>query len=362
MYNHDILLEVKDLETHFFLREGVVRAVDGVSFIIRRGQTLGVLGESGCGKSVTGFSILRLVRSPGRIVGGQILLHREAPMLPTLRPETGTLSARSGAGGEVIDIVQLAPNSEAMRQLRGAEIAMVFQEPMTSLDPVYTVGDQILEAITYHQPMPKREAREGVIDILRRVNLPNPEQLIDRYPHQLSGGMRQRAMIAMALSCRPSLLIADEPTTALDVTTEAQILELMNELKREFNMSILFITHNLGVIAEMAEEVIVMYLGRVVEQTDVRSLFHAPKHPYTQALLRSIPKIGQKSSTRLEAIKGMVPTPHDTPPGCPFHPRCSAFIPGKCDTAQPRLRDVGGGHLVSCFLYEDTSIYNKVIG
>jgi oligopeptide/dipeptide ABC transporter ATP-binding protein len=354
MSERDLLIEVKELETHFFLREGIVRAVDGVSFTIRQGHTLGVLGESGCGKSVTGFSILRLVRAPGRVVGGQILLHRDPPSLPTAR--------RPGPNGDVVDLVKLHPDSEAMRQIRGAEIAMVFQEPMTSLDPVYTIGNQIMEAITYHQQVSKEEARVGAIEILRRVNMPNPEQIVDRYPHQLSGGMRQRAMIAMALSCRPRLLIADEPTTALDVTTEAQILELMNELKREFNMSILFITHNLGVIAEMAEEVIVMYLGRVVEQTDVVSLFQSPKHPYTQALLRSIPKIGQKSSARLESIKGMVPTPQEMPAGCPFHPRCPAFMPGTCDTAQPALRDVGGGHLVRCFLYEDAPSFDKVIG
>jgi peptide/nickel transport system ATP-binding protein len=348
MRENDVLLEVKDLQTHFFLREGVVRAVDGVSFTIRRGYTLGVLGESGCGKSVTGFSILRLVRSPGRVVGGEILLHRREQEV--------------SQGDPVVDLVKLHPNSEAMRRLRGAEIAMVFQEPMTSLDPVYTIGDQIIEAIVYHQEVTKREAKEGAVEILRRVNMPNPHEILDRYPHQLSGGMRQRAMIAMALSCRPRLLIADEPTTALDVTTEAQILELMNELKRELNMSILFITHNLGVIAEMAEDVIVMYLGRVVEQTDVRSLFHAPKHPYTQALLRSIPKIGYKSDTRLESIKGMVPTPHDIPPGCPFHPRCPAFMPGKCDTAQPQLVDAGGGHRVSCFLYETAPVSDQVRG
>lgn len=339
MQKNDVLVEVKELETHFFLREGIIRAVDGVSFAIRRSHTLGVLGESGCGKSVTGFSLLRLVRSPGKIVGGNILLH---------------LDGRSGASQqrEIVDLVALDPNSEAMRRIRGAEIAMVFQEPMTSLDPVYTVGEQIMEAIIYHQQVTKQEARNRAIELLRRVNLPNPGQMVDRYPHQLSGGMRQRAMIAMALSCRPRLLIADEPTTALDVTTEAQILELMNDLKAELDMSILFITHNLGVVAEMAEDVIVMYLGRVVEQADVRSLFYDPKHPYTQALLRSIPRIGQKRQQRLESIQGMVPAPHDVPSGCPFHPRCPASMPGICDTMRPQLRDVGGGHLVSCFLYD----------
>lgn len=336
MLDNNLLLEVKDLETHFFLREGIVRAVDGVSFNIRRGHTLGVLGESGCGKSVTGFSILRLVRKPGNVVGGQILLHKEDGSAP-------------------VDLVRLPMDSEAMRRIRGAEIAMVFQEPMTSLDPVYTVGNQIMEAIVYHQQVDNTEARERAIEMLRRVNMPNPHQIVDRYPHQLSGGMRQRAMIAMALSCRPHLLIADEPTTALDVTTEAQILELMNELKQDLNMSIMFITHNLGVVAEMAQDVIVMYLGKVVEQADVRSIFHHPQHPYTQALLRSIPKLGQKSSGRLESIKGMVPTPHEIPTGCPFHPRCAHAMPGKCDVASPQLKTISAGHAVSCFLYDTTN-------
>ncbi|MFN8493665.1 MAG: ABC transporter ATP-binding protein [Caldilineaceae bacterium] len=335
MPDNNLLLEVNHLETHFFMREGIVRAVDGVSFTVERGRTLGVLGESGCGKSVTGFSILRLVRSPGKIVSGEILLHKD-----------------SANGDQVMNLVTLPPNGEEIRQIRGADIAMVFQEPMTSLDPVYTVGDQIMEAIIYHQQVSKREARERAIEILRRVNMPNPEQIVDRYPHQLSGGMRQRAMIAMALSCRPRLLIADEPTTALDVTTEAQILELMNELKREMNMSMLFITHNLGVIAEMADDVLVMYLGKVVEQADVRALFHEPKHPYTRALLQSIPKIGRKSQARLQSIEGMVPPAHSLPSGCPFHPRCPAFMPGVCDVARPELCETGGGHRVSCFLYE----------
>jgi oligopeptide/dipeptide ABC transporter ATP-binding protein len=342
MQDNNVLLEVNNLETYFFMREGIVRAVDGVSFSVQRGRTLGVLGESGCGKSVTGFSILRLVRSPGKVVGGEILLHKG-----------------DGAGHEVINLVTLNPNGEEIRRIRGAEIAMVFQEPMTSLDPVYTVGDQVMEAIIYHQQVNKREARERAIEILRRVNMPNPEQIVDRYPHQLSGGMRQRAMIAMALSCRPRLLIADEPTTALDVTTEAQILELMNELKREMNMSMLFITHNLGVIAEMADDVIVMYLGKVVEQTDVRSLFHDPKHPYTQALLQSTPKIGRKSRERLQSIEGMVPPAHSIPSGCPFHTRCPAFMPGVCDVQHPQLKEIGGGHFVSCFLYEHADIQHE---
>jgi peptide/nickel transport system ATP-binding protein len=341
MNQRELLLEVKDLKTHFFLEEGVVRAVDGVSFQIHRGQTLGVLGESGCGKSVTGYSILRLVRPPGRIVGGEILLHRS----PT---GDGRISQRC----ETLDLAQCDPFGREIRAIRGAEIAMVFQEPMTSLDPVYTVGDQLVEAVIYHQRESRRSARLLAIEMLRHVHLPQPNQAIDKYPHQLSGGMRQRVMIAMALVCRPSLLIADEPTTALDVTTEAQILELMKELQEEFGMAILFITHNLGVIAEMAEEVIVMYLGKMVEQADVQTLFSAPKHPYTQALMHSIPRLGQKSHTRLNTIGGMVPTPSEVPAGCPFHPRCPLAIPGVCDSRQPPVVEVSAGHRVRCVLYE----------
>jgi len=336
---NNVLLEVQDLRTHFFTEQGVVRAVDGVSFEIQRGRTLGVVGESGCGKSVTSLSILQLVEKPGRIVGGKILYHR-------IRQQNAV-----GYTEEIVDITGLDPHGVEMRQIRGAEMAMVFQEPMTSLDPVYTVGDQIVEAITYHQKVTKREARGRAIEMLARVNMPQPQQVLDSYPHQLSGGMRQRAMIAMALSCRPSLLIADEPTTALDVTTEAQILELLRDLQRKLGMAIMYITHDLGVIAEMVEEAIVMYLGKVVEQANVNTLFHDPKHPYMQALLRSIPKIGRKSRARLDAISGMVPNPHNIPPGCSFHPRCPSFMPEVCDVATPQMVDLGGKHLVSCFLY-----------
>ncbi|MCB0064386.1 MAG: ABC transporter ATP-binding protein [Caldilineaceae bacterium] len=332
----DLLLDVKALETHFFLDEGVVRAVDGVSLQVRRGQTLGVLGESGCGKSVTGYSILRLVRTPGRIVGGEIWFHRS----------TGN-SGQAGA----LDLAACNPVGQEMRQVRGAEIAMIFQEPMTSLDPVYTIGDQIAEAVLYHESISKRAARTVVIDMLQRVGLPQPETLVDKYPHQLSGGMRQRVMIAMALILRPSLLIADEPTTALDVTTEAQILELLKTLQQELGMAILFITHDLGVIAEMAQEVIVMYLGKVVEQADVKTLFRDPKHPYTQALMRSIPRLGDRNRDRLQTIEGMVPTPNAIPTGCPFHPRCSEAIPGLCDVQEPPVVDFGDGHMARCLLY-----------
>ncbi len=331
---HPNLLEISDLKTHFFTEQGLVPAVDGVSLSIKRGGTLGVLGESGCGKSVTGFSILRLVRPPGKIVSGQIRYF-----------------GRDTIGGE--DLATYSDNSETMRQLRGAEIAMIFQEPMTSLDPLFTVGNQISEAILYHQDVTKAEARKIALEMLHRVRMPQPTAVINQYPHQLSGGMRQRVMIAMALSCRPNLLIADEPTTALDVTTEAQILELLRELQAEFGMAIMFITHDLGVIAEMAEEVAVMYLGKVVEQSDIQALFAAPQHPYTQALMQSIPKVGRKAGKRLNAIRGMVPSPRAIPAGCPFHPRCASFMPGVCDQRQPQLAQTKPGHWVSCLLYED---------
>jgi peptide/nickel transport system ATP-binding protein len=333
MAQDNYLIEINDLKTQFFTARGVVRAVDGVSFNIRRGHTLGVLGESGCGKSVTAFSILQLVRKPGKIVSGEILYHRTS----------------NGSGDEIVNITDLEPDSVAMRQIRGGEIAMVFQEPMTSLDPVYTVGDQIIEAITYHQDVGKREARNIAIEMLDRVRMPQPQQAVDRYPHQLSGGMRQRAVIAMALSCHPNLLIADEPTTALDVTTEAQILRLMNDLQDELGMAIMYITHDLGVIAEMVEEAVVMYLGKVVERADVRTLFYDPKHPYLKALLRSIPKIGHKQQHRLDAISGMVPDPHNIPSGCSFHPRCPDATPGLCDRQEPALVEISEGHLVRCF-------------
>ena len=328
------ILEVNDLKTHFFTEQGVVPAVDGVSLQIKRGGTLGVLGESGCGKSVTGFSILRLVRPPGEIVAGQIRYY-----------------GRDTVNGD--DLAQIDATSEEMRQMRGSEIAMVFQEPMTSLDPLFTVGNQIMEAILYHQDVSKAEARKIAIEMLDKVRMPQPREMIKKYPHQLSGGMRQRVVIAMALSCRPKLLIADEPTTALDVTTEAQILELMRELQDELGMAIMFITHDLGVIAEMAEEVAVMYLGKVVEQSDIESLFNDPQHPYTKALMQSIPKVGQKAEGRLETIRGMVPSPRNIPTGCPFHPRCASFMPGTCDTKPPQLKQSRPGHWVSCFLYED---------
>jgi peptide/nickel transport system ATP-binding protein len=252
---------------------------------------------------------------------------------------------------EVIDITALPPRGKEMRDIRGGEIAMVFQEPMTSLDPVYTIGDHLLEAITLHQNVNRREARERAIEMLEDVGMPQPARTVDAYPHQLSGGMRQRAMIAIALSCHPSLLIADEPTTALDVTTEAQILDLMRGLQQRIGSAIMYITHDLGVIAEMSDDVIVMYLGKVVEQADVDTLFYNPLHPYTQALLASIPKITRKSRERLQPISGIVPDPYAVPPGCPFWPRCSEFMPGTCDRELPAYLTVEPGHSVRCHLY-----------
>ncbi len=338
---NDLLLEVKDLKTHFFLDEGTVRAVEGADLAVPRGGTIGIVGESGCGKSVTAYSILQLVDRPGRIVSGEVLYHRQ-------------LNKDAAAGGtavETIDLAALKPGSREMRSIRGGEISMIFQEPMTSLSPVHTIGNQIEEVLLLHRTQDKVEARRLAIDMLRRVGIPKPEQRIDAYPFQLSGGMRQRTMIAMALSCRPSLLIADEPTTALDVTTQAQILELMLELQHEMGMAIMMITHNLGVVAEICQEVVVMYLGEVVERADTDSLFFDPLHPYTRALLRSIPKLGQRDQGRLDPIKGMVPDPYNRPKGCPFHPRCGQRIPGRCDQVHPELVILPDGRAVRCLLY-----------
>jgi oligopeptide/dipeptide ABC transporter ATP-binding protein len=337
----DLLISVNSLKTYFFTEQGIVHALDGVDFDIYRGRTLGVVGESGCGKSVTAQSILRIVPPPGKIVDGKILYYRR-------------LSEDSlGEADEVIDITDLDGKGSQIRSIRGAEISMVFQEPMTSLSPVHTIGNQIMEAITLHKSQTsKAEARALAVDMLQRVGMTKSGLTIDRYPHQLSGGMRQRAVIAMALSCSPNLLIADEPTTALDVTTEAQILELMRELQSQFGMAIMYITHNLGVVAEMSEQVIVMYLGKVVESADVDSIFFDPQHPYTSALLKSVPHIGRKSRNRLEAVKGMVPDPFSLPQGCTFHPRCPQAIPGKCNREEPPLVEKNPGHKVKCHLYQ----------
>ena len=332
------LLAVRDLKTYFMQDEGIVKAVDGVSFDLYPGATLGIVGESGCGKSVTARSILGIVDRPGRIVDGEIRFRRQA-------------GAGAAARDLVVDLAKLPPNGPEIRAIRGAEIALIFQEPMSSFSPVHTVGNQIAEAIMLHQHVDRRQARVRTIEMLRRVGVSSPEQRVDQLSNQLSGGLRQRAMIAMALSCHPTLLIADEPTTALDVTTQTQILELMRQLQREDGMAIMLITHDLGVVAEMATDVAVMYLGRVVEQAPVDEIFHAPRHPYTQALLRSIPRMRSRSRERLNPIAGAVPHPYDRPSGCPFHPRCPQFMVGHCDAEEPTLRPVEDKHTVSCFLY-----------
>jgi peptide/nickel transport system ATP-binding protein len=325
------ILQVRDLQTYFFADEGTVKAVDGASFNVYPGRTLGIVGESGCGKSVTAKSILRVVERPGRIVGGEIRLRR-------------------GPGAE-LDLAQLDPAGPELQQVRGGEIGLVFQEPMASFSPVHTVGNQMLETIRLHARVDQPAARERAIEMLRLVGIPRPERRIDEYAFQLSGGLRQRAMIALALSCHPRILIADEPTTALDVTTQAQILDLLRGLQAREGMAIVLITHNLGVVAEMCDEVAVMYLGRIVERGPVDAIFHAPKHPYTRALLRSIPSIHAQTRSRLMTIAGSVPHPYARPAGCPFHPRCADAMPGVCDRGEPAARPVGEGQDVSCFLY-----------
>jgi oligopeptide/dipeptide ABC transporter ATP-binding protein len=333
---NDILLDIKNLKIQFPTDEGVVVAVDGASFTVRRGETLCLVGESGCGKSVTARAILQIVHKPGQIVGGQMLYY-------------GHL-ANGNSAAEVVDIAQLDPMGEKIRAIRGKEIAMIFQEPMTALSPLYTVGNQIMESIQLHDKVSKTEARNRAIELLRKVGIPKPEQRVDEYPFRLSGGMRQRAMIAVALSCNPQFLIADEPTTALDVTTQAQIIDLMQQLQEDYGMALLFITHDLGVVAEIADEVAVMYLGHVVECSSVRTIFKSPKHPYTQALLNSIPKITPERR-RLNPIQGMVPSPFARPSGCPFHPRCSQAIADVCNRTIPELVRLNENHQVRCILY-----------
>ena len=323
----DILLEVKNLKTYFYTDEGTARAVDGMDFAIRRGETLGVIGESGCGKSVSALSILRLIDDPpGRIVSGEILF-------------------------EGRDLLK-KPMAE-IRRIRGNDIAMIFQEPMTSLNPVYTIGAQIMENIVNHQKLNREAARKNAVEMLELVGIPSPEKRVDEYPHQLSGGMRQRAMIAMALSCRPKLLIADEPTTALDVTIQAQILELIKSIREEIRMAVMMITHDLGVVAEVADNVAVAYGGKVVEYADVVTVFKRPKHPYTRALYDSIPRLTDTRKRRLEVIAGMVPSPLDLPEGCRFHNRCKYAQP-ICKAVEPPLYDVGEGQWVRCLMYDET--------
>ncbi len=321
------LLDVRNLKTYFFTDEGVVRAVDGVDLRIDKAETLGVVGESGCGKSVTALSIMRLIpQPPGRIVDGAIRYN--------------------GA-----NLLELPPAQ--MRKIRGKEISMIFQEPMTSLNPVFTAGEQIAEAIRLHEKLGRREAMEKTVEMLKLVHISNPERRVKEYPHQLSGGMRQRVMIAMALSCNPKLLIADEPTTALDVTIQAQILELLNELKAKLRMAVMLITHDMGVIAETAQRVVVMYAAKVAEEAPVVDLFKEPLHPYTQGLLRSIPRIDLAATQkrRLETIPGVVPTiKGDVPPGCRFAPRCPHAM-AVCTENDPILKEVKPGHKVACWLY-----------
>ena len=319
-----MLLEVKELETHFHIKGKVARAVNGVSFSVDQGEVVALVGESGSGKSVTSLSVLGLIPSPpGKIEGGQILFDGE-------------------------DL--LKKSNREMQDVRGNEISMIFQEPMTSLNPVYPVGKQISEAIRRHQKISKKEARTIAIDMLDKVGIPSPETRVDDYPHQMSGGMRQRVMIAMALATKPQLLIADEPTTALDVTIQAQILDLMNRLREDTGTSILLITHDLGVVAETADRVVVMYCGKVMEMANVVDLFEEPKHPYTQGLIASIPKM-EGESDRLTMIEGNVPNPMNMPAGCPFEPRCSKSL-GICKHKMPELKTVGDRE-VRCFLYDD---------
>ncbi len=320
--------------------EGVVKAVDGVTFDVHAGQVFGIVGESGCGKSVTMKAILRIVEPPGRIVSGKILLN----------------SKSTSNDSQMIDLTKLDANGKEMRGIRGGEIALIPQEPMAAFSPVHTVGDQIIEAIMLHQSVNKREARQIALQTFTDVGIPMPAQRLDEYSWQLSGGLRQRAIIAMALSCNPRLLIADEPTTAVDVTTQAQVLRLLRRLQEERNSAIIFITHDLGVIAQMADYVMVMYLGLVMEQGPVDDIFHAPTHPYTQALLRSIPSIESTPRVDLPTISGSIPHPFNKPHGCPFHPRCPKSMPGKCAVRVPALQAVAENQLVSCFLYHDAEV------
>lgn len=320
----DVLLEVKGLRTHFISDQGEVLAVDGIDLYIRKGEVLGVVGESGCGKSVTSLSVMRLVPDPpGKIVGGTLLFKGE-------------------------DLLQVS--EKRMRKIRGNEISMIFQEPMTSLNPVYTVGDQIAEAIRLHRGLSKKEAKQHAVTMLKKVGISRPEQIVKAYPHQLSGGMRQRVMIAMAMSCDPELLIADEPTTALDVTIQAQILDLMRSLNKETGAAILMITHDLGVVASMCDRVVVMYAGQVVEEGDVQTIFKTPKHPYTIGLIQSVPRMDDEID-RLYSIPGNVPTPGSMPKGCRFAPRCEAIME-KCKEKMPELVSISSEHQCRCWLYQ----------
>lgn len=332
----DSLLEVKDLKISFKTDEGIVTAVDGVNFSVKRGQTLGIVGESGSGKSVSTWSIMRLLPKNSIIQkDSSIQFHHK--------------------DGKVIEVTDLKSNGRELREIRGGEVALIFQEPMSSFSPVYTVGNQIMEAVLQHRDVSKEEAQEIAIDMLDRVGISNPRQRFEQYPFELSGGMRQRAMIAVALSMNPSLLIADEPTTSLDVTIQAQILKLMRDLQEELGMAIIFITHNLGVIAQVADEVEVMYLGKILERGTTKEIINQPQHPYTQALLRAIPHL-DRIGERLTAISGDIPSPLSRPTGCPFHTRCEQVMPGICDVDMPSLTHISDTHTVYCFLHEERDV------
>ncbi|HAR40315.1 MAG TPA: peptide ABC transporter ATP-binding protein [Coprothermobacter sp.] len=326
------ILEIKNLQVTFYTEDGIVHALQGVSYEVPDNETLGVVGESGCGKSVTALTVMRLLPKP------------------QARVESGEIWFKDKETGQEINILE--QSEEHMRHIRGNKISMIFQEPMTALNPVYTVGDQIMEAVMVHNPgISNKEARERAIEMLKVVGIPAPEKRVDDYPHQMSGGMRQRVMIAMALSTNPEILIADEPTTALDVTIQAQILDLMNRLQEQFGMSIILITHNLGVVAQNADRIAVMYLGRIVEKAAVRDIFHNPKHPYTEGLLASVPRLdkgGQKE--HLPGIMGNLPSPYNPPPGCKFHPRCP-YVFDRCRVEEPPEVEVSPGHIVCCWLH-----------
>lgn len=329
----DVLLEVRNLSTYFTTRVGTIKAVDGLDLTLKRNHTMCVVGESGSGKSITASSILQIVRKPGRIIAGEMIYHFK--------------------DGRTVDIAKLAPDSKQMRAIRGKYISMIFQEPMTSMSPVHTIGDQISEMILIHDEVSKAVAKDRTIELLARVGIPNPAARYSSYPFLLSGGMRQRAMIAMALACKPELLIADEPTTALDVTTQANVLNLMREVQREFGISIMLITHDLGVVAEIADNVTVMYLGRTMEQANVYDLFNNPQHPYTRALLGSIPRVDLERGARLTQIQGMVPNPFSRPVGCPFVTRCPERRMGICDRAVPGLYELQGAKTSRCFQHDE---------
>ncbi len=372
----DTVLEVDDLRVYFYTEEGEVRAVDGVSFAMRRGRIMAIVGESGCGKSVTSYSILRLIQKPGKIMGGRVLFYPaargiacekptpnpskegnwregEAPHLEGAQPTAAPLLGGAGGGFSAapvtpIDITALSEKSDELFHLRGGQISMIFQEPMTALSPVHTVGNQICEAILLHQDVSKAEARQKAIEMLGKVGIPGPEKRIDQYPFEMSGGMRQRVVIAMALVCNPEILIADEPTTALDVTIQAQVMGLMKGLQRDLGTSTLLITHDLGVVGQLADDVAVMYLGRIVEQGDVRTIMKHSRHPYTMGLLKSLPSLAM-AKDKLPSIDGSVPSLTEIPPGCPFHPRCPYAEKGRCDVGGPPATEaLTGTHDVAC--------------